>query len=196
MFTGIVEGTGVVVRITPGTRSTELRVRAGSVACGLKRGDSIAVNGACLTVVAKRGDELRFDVLQETMQRTNFEDCRAATHVNLERPLAAQGRFDGHIVQGHVDGVGRVRRWEKVGKDHLLEVAAPQPLMKYIVEKGSLAIDGISLTVAAVRRDWFRVWIIPHTRQVTNLRSRHVGDRLNLEVDIVAKYVERMLRRR
>jgi riboflavin synthase len=196
MFTGIVAETGKVVRIKPGKRSTELRIQSRQVARGVKCGDSVAVNGACLTVVAKRGLELRFDVLTETIRRTSFGDCRADSPVNLARPVAVNGRLDGHIVQGHVDGVGRVRRWEKVGQDFALEVVVPRPLLKYIVEKGSIAVDGISLTVAAVGRNWFRVWIIPHTRKITNLHHRRVGDRVNLEVDVVAKYVERMLRHR
>ncbi len=193
MFTGIVEEAGEVVAIKPGRKSTELVVRARLTA---RRGGSIAVNGACLTVVGKRGRLLRFDVLNETIRRTNFGELRAGSLVNLERPLRADARLDGHFVQGHVDATGRVRRWEKVGKDYVLEVAAPRALMKYIVEKGSIAVDGISLTVAGLGRDWFRVWIIPHTRAVTNLRARRVGDAVNLEVDILAKYVERVLHRR
>jgi riboflavin synthase len=190
MFTGIVEEAGEVVAIKPGRKSTELTVCARPTTV---RGGSVAVNGACLTVVAKRGRRLRFDVLNETMLRTNFSELRPGSLVNLERPLRADARLDGHFVQGHVDGTGRVRRWEKVGKDYVLEVTAPRALMKYIVEKGSIAVDGISLTVAGLGRDWFRVWIIPHTRAVTNLRARRVGDAVNLEVDILAKYVERLL---
>ena len=159
----------------------------------LRTGQSVAVNGACLTVAAKRRRLLRFDILNETIRRTNFGELRPGSVVNLERSLLAGGRFDGHFVQGHVDATGRVRRWEKHGKDYVLEVSLPRVLMKYIVEKGSIAIDGISLTVAGVGRDWFRVWIIPHTRSITNLRLRQVGDAVNLEVDILAKYVERML---
>jgi riboflavin synthase len=186
MFTGIVEEAGELVRIQPGRKSTELTVRSRVTA---RTGDSVAVNGACLTVVGKRGRQLRFDVLNETIRRTNFGELRAGSLVNLERPLRANGRLDGHFVQGHVDATGTVRRWEKVGKDYVLEVTAPRGLMKYIVEKGSIAVDGISLTVAGVGRDWFRVWIIPHTRAITNLRTRRVGDSVNLEVDILAKYV-------
>jgi len=156
----------------------------------------VAVNGACLTVAAKRGRLLRFDVLNETLCRTNFGTLRPGDLINLERPLRADTRLDGHFVQGHVDATGRVRRWERAGKDYVLEVVAPRALMKYIVEKGSIAIDGISLTVAGVGRNWFRVWIIPHTRATTNLRVRQVGDAVNLEVDILAKYVERMLKGR
>jgi len=196
MFTGIVEEAGEVVAIKPGRKSTELTVRAGIVHQSLRTSGSVAVNGACLTVVAKRGRQLRFDVLNETICRTNFGELRSGNLVNLERPLRADARLDGHFVQGHVDATGRVRRWEKAGKDFVLEVTAPRPLMKYIVEKGSIAIDGISLTVAGVGRDWLRVWIIPHTRAITNLRGRQRGDAVNLEVDILAKYVERMLKGR
>jgi riboflavin synthase len=193
MFTGIVEEAGKVVLIKPGRQSSELTLRARRIVTSVRTGSSVAVNGACLTVVAKRGRQLRFDVLNETIRRTNFEELRPGSFVNLERPLRADSRLDGHFVQGHVDGTGRIRRWEKVGKDYVLEVTAPRPLMKYIVEKGSIAIDGISLTVAGVGRDWFRVWIIPHTRAITNLCRRQAGEAVNLEVDILAKYIERML---
>ena len=193
MFTGIVEEAGEVVAIKPGRKSTELTVRSRATA---HIGDSVAVNGACLTIVAKRGQQLRFDVLNETLRRTTFRQLHTGSLVNLERPLRADARLDGHFVQGHVDATGCVRRWERAGKDYVLEIAAPHALMKYIVEKGSIAIDGISLTVAGMGRDWFRVWIIPHTRAITNLRVRQVGDAVNLEVDILAKYVERMLKGR
>lgn len=193
MFTGIVEEAGVVERIRPGTKSTELYVRSPRVTRSLRVGASCAVNGACLTVVARRGAVVRFDVLAETLRRTNFGQLRPGSLVNLERPLRADGRLDGHFVQGHVDGTGTVRRWEQVGKDYVLEVTVPVGLRRYIVEKGSIAIDGISLTVAGVGRDWLRVWIIPHTRTVTNLRNRRIGETVNLEADILAKYVERAL---
>jgi riboflavin synthase len=193
MFTGIVEEAGQVVGIKPGRKSTELTVRGQMTP---RMGDSVAVNGACLTVVGRRGRQLRFDVLTETIRRTNFGELKRGSLVNLERPLRADGRLDGHFVQGHVDATGRVRRWEKVGKDYVLEITAPRALMKYIVEKGSIAVDGISLTVAGVGRDWFQIWIIPHTRELTNLSARRVGEAVNLEVDILAKYVEQMLRRR
>ena len=182
MFTGIIEQTGEVIAAGNGA----LRIRA---KMPVRIGDSVAINGACLTVAGKRGTTLRFDVLEETVRRTNFGELRAGRLVNLERPLRADGRLDGHFVQGHVDGIGRVRRWEKAGNDYVLEVSVPRRLMKYFVEKGSVAIDGISLTVAGVGRDWIRAWIIPHTRAVTNLRARKVGDAVNLEVDILAKYV-------
>lgn len=193
MFTGIVEETGVVVKIESGPTSTELTIRTGTIGRSLHTSDSLAVNGVCLTVVTKRGRQVRFDVLNETLRRSNFGELTTGSLVNLERPLAASGRLDGHFVQGHVDGTGIVRRFEAVGKDFVLEVTPPRQLLRYIVEKGSIAIDGISLTVAAVGRNWVRVWIIPHTRAITNLRTRRAGEKVNLEVDILAKYVERAL---
>ena len=193
MFTGIVEEPGAVVRIRPGKKSTELTIRTGTTGKTLRAGNSIAVNGACLTVVKKRGALAAFDVLNETLRCTNFGELKTGSLVNLERPLRADGRLDGHFVQGHVDATGVVRRWEQVGKDYVLEVIVPAGLRKYIVEKGSIAVDGISLTVASVGRDWLRIWIIPHTRAITNLRTRHVGEQVNLEADILAKHMERLL---
>jgi riboflavin synthase len=196
MFTGIVEEAGRVEQIKAGKRSTELRVRAPRIGRSLHVGNSVAVNGACLTVVGARHGVLRFDVLVETLRRTNLEFARSDTLVNLERPLRADARLDGHFVLGHVDGRGKVRRWERVGKDFVLEIEAPASVMKYIIEKGSVAVDGISLTVAGVRRGWFRVWIIPHTREITNLASCKVGDFVNLEADVLGKYVEKLFGRK
>jgi riboflavin synthase len=193
MFTGIVEEAGEVVDVLSGKKSTELTIRAKKVVATLRVGSSVAVNGACLTVVSKHKNQLQFDVLNETLARTNFGTLGPGSRVNLERPMRADGRLDGHFVQGHVDGTGLVKRFEAVGKDYVLEVRAPKDLMKYIVEKGSLAVDGISLTVAGVGRDWFRIWIIPHTRAITNLKDRCPGEPVNLEVDILAKYVERVI---
>ena len=196
MFTGIVEEAGKVEEIHAGRRSTELIVRAPKIGRSLRIGNSVAVNGACLTVVGKRGNILKFDVLVETLRRTNLESVRSGSLVNLERPLRADARLDGHFVLGHVDGRGKVRRFERQGKDYVLEIEAPQSVMRYIVEKGSVAVDGISLTVAGVGRNWFRIWIIPHTRDITDLRVCRAGDPVNLEVDILGKYVEQLLGRR
>jgi riboflavin synthase len=195
MFTGIVEEAGKVARIRAGKRSTELTVHAPKIARSLRVGNSVAVNGACLTVVAKGQGVLRFDVLKETLRRTNLEFVREGSLVNLERPLRADARLDGHFVLGHVDGRGKVRRFQREGKDYVLDVEAPPAAMRYIVEKGSIAIDGISLTIAGVHRKWFRVWIIPHTRKITNLQACRDGVRVNLEADILGKYVEQLLRR-
>jgi riboflavin synthase len=161
-------------------------------------GDSLAVNGCCLTVVkisGRAGRKLaRFDLLRETWERTNLQFVRPGSLVNLERPLAADARLGGHFVTGHIDGLGRITKWERSGADWVLEVAAPAALRRYLVFKGSIAVDGISLTVAAVTRTGVRIWIIPHTWEVTVLRERKVGDAVNLETDLVGKYVEQMLR--
>lgn len=195
MFTGIVEETGVVESVRPMSRAIRLSVRAKVCARGLRVGDSLAVNGCCLTVVklsAKgRAKILHFDLLKETWERTNLQSVRAGSLVNLERSLEAGGRLGGHFVTGHIDGRGKIVRWERQGKDHLLEVAAPAEVMRYIIFKGSVAVDGISLTVAAVESGRFRIWIIPHTFEATALRERAVGDAVNLEADILGKYVER-----
>ena len=197
MFTGIVEEAGVVAAITPTKKSIALTVRAGALARGVKLGASVAVNGCCLTVVriSARGKFklLRFDVLQESWTRTNLQFTKPGSIVNLERPLRADGELGGHFVTGHVDGVGKIIRWEKSGADHVLEIAAPPDVMRYVVFKGSIAVDGISLTVAGVTKKSFRLWIIPHTFAVTTLRERKVGDAVNLEADLLGKYAEKFL---
>ncbi len=197
MFTGIVEETGIIHSIAPGKASVRLSIRARKTGTGVKIGDSIAVNGCCLTVVRRRAAGrdwmLGFDLLQETWQRTNLSTAPVGSAVNLERALAAGDRFDGHFVTGHIDGTGTITRWEPSGKDHVLEVAAPRDVQRYVVSKGSIAVDGISLTVAALIRGGFRVWIIPHTREVTALAQRQVGERVNLEADLLGKYVARFV---
>ncbi|MDD5138719.1 MAG: riboflavin synthase [Verrucomicrobiales bacterium] len=197
MFTGIVQETGTVEKIARGAKSIALTVRAGVSARGVKLGDSVAVNGCCLTVVkiSARGKSklLQFDVLQESWRLTNLQFARAGSLVNLERPLRADGEFGGHFVTGHVDGVGKIVRWEKSGADHVLEISAPAAVMRHVILKGSITIDGISLTVAGVGKKGFRVWIIPHTFEVTALRERKAGDAVNLEADMLGKYVEKFL---
>jgi len=192
MFTGIVEGTGTVEKIERGARSIALTVRAGKAAAGLKTGGSLAVNGCCLTAtrIVTRGKSkfVQFDLLNETWRRTNFQFLKHGSLVNLERPLRAGGEFGGHFVTGHIDGTGKITRWEKSGADHVLDIAAPENVMRYVIEKGSIAIDGISLTVAGVGKKSFRVWIIPHTLDATNLRERAVGQAVNLEADLLGKY--------
>ena len=200
MFTGIVEETGTVAQIAPTDAGIQLTVRCRQVARGLRLGDSVAVNGCCLTVVKQttRGRDklLRFDLLRETWQRTNLQFAAVGAVVNLERALAANGRLGGHFVTGHVDGVGRITLWERMGADHVLDIAAPAEVRRYVVHKGSIAVDGISLTVAGVTRRGFRIWIIPHTFSVTALRERKVGDAVNLEADLLGKYVDQFLGRR
>jgi riboflavin synthase len=197
MFTGIIEEAGVVAAIQPTQKSIELTVRATSIARGIKLGASVAVNGCCLTVVKRspRGKAtlLQFDMLQESWRRTNLQFAQPGAIVNLERPLRADGELGGHFVTGHVDGLGKIVRWEKSGADHLLDIEAPAEVMRYLVFKGSIAVDGISLTVAGVKKNSFRIWIIPHTFEVTTLRERKVGDYVNLEADLLGKYAEKFL---
>ena len=197
MFTGIVEETGTVERIKPTPRSIELTVRARVCGVGLQKGASLAVNGCCLTVVrlASRGNNklAQFDLLKETWKRTNLQFATTGAKVNLERPLRADGSLGGHFVTGHIDGIGTIRRWEKLGSDHVLDIAAPAEVMRYVVLKGSMAVDGISLTVAGLVENGFRIWIIPHTYEVTALRERKVGDAVNLEADLLGKYVEKFI---
>ena len=199
MFTGIVEETGIVESIKPTEKSIRMTIAAKRCARGLKLGDSVAVNGCCLTVVklTSRGSSklVQFDLLRETWERTNLQFCQTGSLVNLERPLRADGRLDGHFVTGHVDGMGKVSRWERAGQDHVLEITAPAEVLRYIVFKGSITIDGISLTVAGVTKKGFRLWIIPHTYKVTALCERKVGDAVNLEADILGKYVEQFVQR-
>ena len=197
MFTGIVEETGAIASIRENAQAIHLAVRARVCARGTKAGDSIAVNGCCLTVTnisrAGRGALLHFDLLRETWTRTNLQFAKAGALVNLERALAANGRLGGHFVTGHIDGVGKITRWERAGADHVLDIAAPREVRRYVIFKGSVAVDGVSLTVAGVTRSGFRLWIIPHTFAVTALNERKVGDAVNLEADLLGKYVEQFV---
>jgi len=197
MFTGIVQETGIVERIKPAKKSIELTVRANVTGRGLKPGGSLAVNGCCLTAVkvATRGKIklVQFDLLQETWRRTNLQFAKAGSLVNLERPLRADGEFGGHFVTGHIDGVGKIIRWERTGQDHVLDITAPPEVMRYVVFKGSVAVDGISLTVAGVDKKSFRIWIIPHTYEITTICERKVGNAVNIEADLLGKYVENFL---
>jgi riboflavin synthase len=200
MFTGIVAEAGVIEEITPAKKSIEMIVRANVCGRGVKVGDSVAVNGCCLTAVKvfMRGKAklIQFDLLQESWQRTNFQFAKPGSLVNLERSLRADGELGGHFVTGHVDGLGKIIRWERAGKDHVLDIAAPVDVMRYLVFKGSIAVDGTSLTIAGVQKKSFRIWIIPHTYEVTALRERKVGDAVNLEADLLGKYAEKFLLRR
>lgn len=197
MFTGLVEETGIVRSVQPGQgQSVRLSVDTGIVADGISIGDSVAVNGCCLTVVAIDGKLLSFDLLGETVRRTSFAGLGPGALVNLERSLAVGQRMGGHFVTGHIDGVGTVRSLVREGEDFVIRVAAPAELLPYLVYKGSVSIDGISLTVAGVEGDSFHVCLIPHTMDVTNLKERKSGDRVNLEADMLAKYVERIIEAR
>lgn len=193
MFTGLVEETGELLALERSTQGARLTVRAPLAAGDARLGDSIAVNGCCLTVVANEDGRLGFDLLNETLARTNLGALNPGQPVNLERALAAGARLGGHFVQGHIDAAAEVLAFEAVGADHRLEIALPAEFAPLVAFKGSIAVDGISLTVAEVRPQSFVIWIIPHTLEMTNLRQRRAGDRVNLEFDLLAKYLERML---
>ena len=194
MFTGIVEGTGTVRSAERRGDVLVLRIEVGGLFGGLPLGGSIAVNGCCLTAVESDAQGFACELTGETLRRTAFDTrLRPGVLVNLERPMRADGRFDGHVVQGHVDGIGRVRELRHLGESAEITIAPPPELERYLVEKGSVAVDGVSLTVAAVRGSAFTVALIPYTLERTSLHAARPGTRVNLEVDVVAKYVERLL---
>ena len=195
MFTGIVETIGIIEGVEPGDDLTRLVVGAESIADGMKLGDSVAVNGGCLTVTSIRDGRLSFEAVRETMECTSLGDLKVGARVNLERAMRAGDRLDGHIVQGHVDGVGTVRQMVREGNDVRLQIDCDPELADCVVEKGSIAVDGVSLTVAALLPSGFEVALIPHTLEVTTLRDRQPHDRVNLEVDVLGKYVKRYLER-
>jgi len=195
MFTGIIEVVGQIVSIEDSGDFRTLRVQVGAILDGIKAGDSIAVNGVCLTVRTFNSGSFTADLSRETLERTSLNALHAGTTVNLERPMRADGRFGGHIVQGHVDGVGKIRSFNRDGDNWKLQVEFPEDAARYIVHKGSIAVDGISLTVASLGTSVLEVAIIPHTFENTNLRHAKTGDTVNLEFDIIAKYVERMMHR-
>jgi riboflavin synthase len=193
MFTGLVETIGNVTHLEITDASARLIIRAPALAGEVGIGDSISVNGCCLTAVAQDAETIAFDLLLETLERTSLRDATPGAVVNLERALAAHARLGGHFVQGHVDCASEILALEPRGADHRLEIALPREFAQYVAFKGSIAIDGISLTVAEVCDASFVVWLIPHTMAVTNLHTRRAGERVNLEFDLLAKYVERML---
>jgi len=192
MFTGLVEATGHVLALTPRDDGARLTLRV-PFAAEAREGESIAVNGCCLTATAIAAETIAFDLLGETLRRTNLGALATDAAVNLERALAAHARLGGHFVQGHIDGTAEVLDFSQRGADWRLEIALAPEARGYVVAKGSIAVDGISLTVAEVRDASFACWIIPHTRAVTNLARRRAGERVNLEYDLLAKYVERLL---
>jgi riboflavin synthase len=200
LFTGLVEGTGHVVSVEEGGM-TRLYIEAGSIARGTEVGDSVTVNGVCLTVNEADGEALAFYAMPETLRRTALGGLGEGDLVNLERAMTPETRFGGHIVQGHVDGVGQVLGVTSAGSSggrsfgaaEIWEFSAPVSVLKYAVEKGSVCVDGISLTLVSVGETSFTVSILPQTRVTTNLKSLTVGDRVNLEADVIGKYVERLL---
>ena len=193
MFTGLIEEVGTVIAVRASDHAKELRITAPETAKHISAGESIAVNGCCLTLTSRRSDCLTFDLLEETIARTNLHNLQQNNLANLERALRADSRLGGHFVQGHVDCVSRIVAFEKDGADFRLEVELPQKFAHYVAEKGSIAINGISLTVAEVLPDSLVTWIIPYTKRHTNLDSAKAGELMNLEFDILAKYVERMV---
>ncbi len=193
MFTGIVAATGTVRALEPRDRSVRLSVEARDLVRGTRVGDSIAVNGVCVTIVSLGGGTFEADLAAETLRRTTLGRLEAGAFVNLELPLALGDRLGGHIVQGHVDGVGRVTARRAEGDAWWVEVAAPAELMRYVIEKGSVTVDGVSLTVTAAAGDRFTVCLIPHTCEVTTLGRLEPGAEVNLEMDVLAKYVERLV---
>src|ERR1700676_2728705 len=197
MFTGIIEEVGCVISITKANGSRRLTVSASRLVKELKKGDSIAVSGVCLTAVDITPESFGADLAQETWNRTSFSRMQPGTLVNLELPMRADGRFGGHIVQGHVDGTGKFIALDNIpgADDSWLRIEIPPELARYVIRKGSLSIEGISLTVAKLEGTQVTVAIIPHTTEMTNLKSLKPGDLVNLEVDMIAQYVEKMMQR-
>ncbi|WNI33120.1 riboflavin synthase [Streptomyces sp. ITFR-6] len=193
MFTGIVEELGEVTAVENLGDSSRFRLRGPVVTEGAKHGDSIAVNGVCLTVVDHGGQEFTADVMAETLNRSSLGALRAGSRVNLERPMAVGGRLGGHIVQGHVDGTGRIVERKPSENWEIVKVSLPAELTRYVVEKGSITVDGVSLTVVDAGPDYFTISLIPTTLALTTLGHKEPGDPVNLEVDVIAKYVERLL---
>ena len=193
MFTGIVEEVGILKSIRRGASSAVLEIAARTVLEDIHLGDSIAVNGVCLTATSFTGSSFTADVMHETLDRSSLAALRPGSRVNLERAMAANGRFGGHIVAGHVDGVGTVLETKQDDNAGWYTIAAGPEVLRYVVEKGSITIDGISLTVARVGPESFAISAIPHTVAVTVLKDRKAGDKVNLETDIIGKYVEKLL---
>jgi riboflavin synthase len=195
VFTGLIEEVGSALGIGQSDHGAELQVAAPGIARKIDIGDSVAVNGCCLTVSALRDERLTFNLLDETLNRTNLKNLRPNSPVNLESALSADGRLGGHFVQGHIDCASRILSYAETGDDYRLEVELPAEFAHYVVNKGSIAINGISLTIAQVLPASFVVWIVPHTKDHTNLSSAQAGDYVNIEFDLLAKYIERMLPR-
>jgi riboflavin synthase len=191
MFTGLIEEIGNVLSVGATERGTQLQLSAPRIAGGVHIGDSISVNGCCLTVASHQHEQVTFDLLRETVARTNLGALKRDSAVNLERALSADARLGGHFVQGHIDCTASIIDFAE--SDSRLEIALSEDRARYVAEKGSIAVNGISLTIAEAKPASFVTWIVPHTRRYTNLRNAHSGDLVNIEFDILAKYVERML---
>lgn len=193
MFTGIIEELGVVERIEKSKAPSVFTIRARKILEGLKKGDSVCINGVCLTCVGVGKDRFVVDVIKETLARTNLRDIKQGEGVNLEGALKADGRISGHFVTGHIDGIGTIVKKEKKEGEILIEFSADREILNGVVHKGSIAVDGISLTVAGIKPNFFLVYVIPHTAKMTTLGFKSVGEKVNLEVDILGKYVQKFL---
>ena len=193
MFTGLIEEVGRAVALPASDRGAQLQIDAPRIAKKIRSGDSISVNGCCLTLASRRGNRLTFDLLQETIARTNLKNLHRNDRVNLERALAANERFGGHFVQGHIDCVSPILSFAKEGANFRLELGLPSEFADYVACKGSIAVNGISFTVAEILARSFAVWVIPYTKRHTNLERAKTGELVNLEFDILAKYVARVL---
>lgn len=196
MFTGIIEELGTVQRLERGSDSSQITVKAQKVLEDVKLGDSIAINGVCLTVIRFDREHFSADMMAETLVRTNLKDLSSGQKINLERAVRLGDRMGGHLVQGHIDAVGTIAEQQAVGIAKVFRIKAPEEILDYLVAKGSVAIDGISLTVIDVLPDSFTVSIIPHTAQMTTLGFKKPGDTVNLEADIIGRYVEKLLKKR
>ncbi|MEE8638586.1 MAG: riboflavin synthase [Candidatus Margulisiibacteriota bacterium] len=194
MFTGIIEELGIVTSLIRGSQSGKLTISVSKNFAGTKAGESIAVNGVCLTATSIRRNFIEFDISAETLKRSALQDLKIGDKVNLERALLVSGRLGGHLVTGHVDGVGEIRKRVNLGKNFELHISLPSELLHYLVPKGSIALDGVSLTIADMRNALVVVSIVPHTSQTTILKEKNVGDRVNVEVDVFSKYIERHLK--
>lgn len=193
MFTGLVEEIGKIESIAKSTKSAKITIKANKVLEDVKLGDSICTNGVCLTVTSFESNKFTVDVMAETMRRSNLRNISIGAEVNLERALRVGDRLGGHIVSGHIDGIGQIKNYEQEDNAVWVTIETSKEILKYIVEKGSIAIDGVSLTVAYVDENIFKVSIIPHTKDMTTLLRKKIGDVVNLECDMVGKYIEKFL---
>lgn len=193
MFTGLIEEIGEIQNIIKSARSAKIKIKAGKILEDIKIGDSISTNGVCLTVTEFTPDSFTVDVMAETIRRSNLSSLTAGDKVNLERALLAGDRLGGHIVSGHIDGMGTITSYEKEDNAVWVTIAARPDILKYIIKKGSVAIDGVSLTVAYIDENVFKVSLIPHTRDLTTLLKKKTGDPVNLECDMIGKYIEKLL---
>lgn len=196
MFTGIIEGLGTIAEIRTAGEGKQMTVEAGFDLAGTRIGDSIAVNGACLTAIRIAGRRFSVDVSPETLGVSTLGDARAGDRVNLERALKLSDRLDGHLVSGHIDGKGQIRHIRDLGRIRIIEVAVAESILRYTIQKGSVAIDGVSLTINDCDKSGFSVSIIPHTAAITTIGEKKAGDRVNIETDLIGKYIERFIQKK